>query len=310
MRIVFMGTPAFAADILETLAAHEDVICVCTRPDKVRSRGSKMEPSPVKERAEQLGIPVRCVASFKDPDEIRSLEELAPDAICVAAFGALLPKAVLDIPRLGCINVHASLLPRWRGAAPIERAILAGDDEVGVCIMRMEEGLDTGDHCLCRRIPVEGKTAGALTEELAALGASALVEALSQMEAGSARWTAQDGAQATYAEKIGKRELFLDPCLGSVANVRRVAASSSAHPAKCTIGGRVVTVLVVRALPAGPGLPAEGEALFREGQLMLGCSGGALIVDELKPDGKRAMAGTAFAQGMAALRSGAVWSAL
>ena len=118
LRIVFMGTPVFAADILEEVAAHEDVICVCTRPDKVRSRGNKVQASPVKERAEALGLSVHCTSSFKDSSEVRFLEELAPDVICVAAFGAILPKEVLDIPRLGCINVHASVLPRWRGACP------------------------------------------------------------------------------------------------------------------------------------------------------------------------------------------------
>lgn len=309
LRIVFMGTPVFAADILEELAAHEDVICACTRPDKVRSRGNKVQASPVKERAEALGIPVHCPTSFKDPSEVRFLEELAPDVICVAAYGAILPKAVLDIPRLGCINVHASVLPRWRGAAPIERAILAGDAEAGVSIMRMEEGLDTGDFCAVRRIPVAGMTASELTRELAHLGASALLSALSQMQQGCVHWTAQDGDAATYAEKIGKHELFLDPAEDAEANLRHVRASSAAHPAKCRIGDRTVTVLAA-GTASGASRLDEGCARCEGGALLLGCAEGVLEASEVKPDGKRAMAGSAFAQGMPALKTGVSWSAL
>lgn len=309
LRIVFMGTPVFAADILEELAVHEDVVCVCTRSDKVRARGNKAQASPVKERAEALGLPVHCPSSFKDPSEVRFLEELAPDVICVAAYGAILPKAVLDIPRLGCINVHASLLPRWRGAAPIERAILAGDAEAGVSIMRMEEGLDTGDFCVVRRIPADGMTAPVLTRELAHLGASALLSALSQMQQGCVHWTAQDGSAVTYAEKIGKHELYLDPDADAEANLRRVRASSAAHPAKCRIQDRTVTVLAAEA-PDDARPPDAGWARFEAGALLLGCRDGALQATEVKPDGKRAMAGDAFAQGMPGLKTGVGWGAL
>lgn len=309
LRVVFMGTPGFAADILEELAVHEDVVCVCTRPDKVRSRGSKLQASPVKERAEALGLAVHCTSSFKDPSEVRFLEELAPDVICVAAYGAILPKAVLDIPRLGCINVHASVLPRWRGAAPIERAILAGDAEAGVSIMRMEEGLDTGDFCAVRRIPVEDMTAPDLTRELAHLGASALLSALSQMQQGCVHWTAQDEGSVTYAEKIGKHELYLDPAEGAEANLRRVRASSAAHPAKCRIQDRTVTVLAAEVPLDAPRLDA-GRACFEGGALLLGCHEGVLRAMEVKPDGKRAMTGDAFAQGMPGLKAGVSWSAL
>ncbi len=309
LRIVFMGTPVFAADILEELAAQEDVICVCTRPDKVRSRGNKAQASPVKERAEALGLSVHCASSFRDPSEIRFLEELAPDVICVAAFGAILPKEVLDVPRLGCINVHASVLPRWRGAAPIERAILAGDAEAGVSIMRMEEGLDTGDFCAVRRIPVADMDAPGLTRELAHLGASALLSALSQMHQGRAHWTAQDESAVTYAEKIGKHELFLDPAEDAETNLRRVRASSAAHPAKCRIGDRTVTVLAAGAASGASRLD-EGCARYDGGALLLGCAQGALEAAEVKPDGKRAMAGSAFAQGMPALKTGVGWSVL
>ncbi len=309
LRIVFMGTPVFAADILEEVAAHEDVICVCTRPDKVRSRGNKVQASPVKERAEALGLSVHCTSSFKDSSEVRFLEELAPDVICVAAFGAILPKEVLDIPRSGCINVHASVLPRWRGAAPIERAILAGDAEAGVSIMRMEEGLDTGDFCAVRRIPVADMTAPELTRELAHLGASALLSALSQMQQGRVHWTAQDESAVTYAEKISKHELHLDPAEDAEVNLRRVRASSAAHPAKCCIGDRSVTVLAA-GMPSSSCPLDAGCARFEGGALLLGCVEGVLEAAEVKPDGKRAMAGSAFAQGMPLLKKGVSWSAL
>ncbi len=165
MRVVFMGTPAFAATILDDLAEQHDVAAVYTRPDAVRGRGKRLEPSPVKAAAERRGLRVLTPRTLRDEAAQRELASFAPDVICVAAYGAILPKEVLDIPRFGCLNVHASLLPRWRGAAPIERAILAGDEEAGVCIMRMEEGLDTGAYCVCRTARIDGKTAPELTDE-------------------------------------------------------------------------------------------------------------------------------------------------
>lgn len=310
LKVVFMGTPLFAADILEELASHEDVICAYTQPDRVRARGSKTQASPVKERAQALGVSVRCVPGFKDVADVEALARLEPDVICVAAFGAILPASVLDIPRLGCINVHASILPRWRGAAPIERAILAGDAEAGVCIMQMEEGLDTGDFCICRRIPIGDMTAEALTSELATMGAAALVSALAQMRHGNARWTAQDESLVTYASKIGKRELYVDPEADALSNVRRVRASSAAHPAKCRIGDRALTIMEARLADAGPRSPHQGEAWSDGGRLLLGCAEGALEAVRVKPDGKREMLGREFAQGMPALKDGTGWSAL
>ncbi len=311
IRVVFMGTPEFSADILEELAMREEVVCVYTRPDKVRSRGSKTESSPVKVCAEKLGIPVRCLSSFKDPGDVQALAALAPDVICVAAFGVILPKEVLDIPPWGCINVHASILPRWRGAAPVERAILAGDEEAGVCIMRMEEGLDTGAFCICRRMPLSDLSASEVTSELALMGARALVSALEQMRRGDVRWTAQDESLVTYAHKIGKHELFLDPDHDALANARRVRASSKAHPAKCIIGGRSVTV--VAACVAKDGAEAAlsaGEVRFAQGELLLGCAEGTLCVITVKPDGKREMPATDFAQGLKGARAGIPWTAL
>ena len=302
MRIVFMGTPQFAADILEQLIPQHEIAAVYTRPDAVRGRGKQLVASPVKMVAEAAGIPVRCPRTLRDADEQAALAALEPEVICVAAYGAILPKEVLDIPAHGCLNVHGSLLPRWRGAAPIERAILAGDEEVGVCIMAMEEGLDTGDFCVCRSIPAEGATAVQLTADLADLGASALLVALNQVQADHVNWVAQNEDEVTYAEKIAKGELNLDPAVSAVVNDRRVRASGAAHPARCVIAGRPVTVLSGRVVAGGTPALAEGRAVLAAGKVYLGCAEGVLEVIEVKPDGKRAMEASAFAAGVPALR--------
>lgn len=315
LRVVFMGTPEFAADILLEISQQVSVVSVYTQPDKVRSRGKKPEPSAVKVMAEKLNIPVRCLSSFKEQADIEELADLKPDVICVAAFGVILPEAVLAIPPHGCINVHASSLPRWRGAAPIERAILAGDSEVGVCIMRMEEGLDTGDFCVARRLHVGELSATELVRELASLGAQALLTALSQMQEGSVFWTEQDHGDATYACKIEKGELFLNPERTVLDNARRIQASSAGHPAKCKIGDRSVTVIKGTVLTDEPNLadismPKTGHALYAGNQLMLGTSDGVLCVCSLKPDGKREMTAKEFVSGYSALKQGVLWEAL
>lgn len=309
MRVVFMGTPKLAADILVEIAQQHEVVCVYTRPDAVRGRGAKLEPSPVKAAAERLGIPVRTATSLRDAEEQAHLAELAPDAICVAAYGCILPREVLEIPRYGCLNVHASLLPRWRGAAPIERAILAGDEQTGVCIMRMEEGLDTGPYCVRRATEVEGKSAAELADELANLGARALLTGLSVVEQGGAEWTFQDDAAATYAEKLAKDELYPDPAEPAAAMVRKVLASSEAHPARAVIAGRSATVERValpddeRAAALCDGLE-QGAVRFAAKRLFLGTGDGAVEVLSLKPDGKKSMDARAFAAGIQGIKAG------
>lgn len=309
MRVVFMGTPKLAADILVEIAQQHEVVCVYTRPDAVRGRGAKLEPSSVKAAAERLGIPVRTATSLRDAEEQAHLAELAPDAICVAAYGCILPREVLEIPRYGCLNVHASLLPRWRGAAPIERAILAGDEQTGVCIMRMEEGLDTGPYCVRRATEVEGKSAAELTDELANLGARALLTGLSVVEQGGAEWTFQDDAAATYAEKLSKDELYPDPEEPAAAMVRKVLASSEAHPARAVIAGRSATVERValpddeRAAALCDGLE-QGAVRFAAKRLFLGTGDGAVEVLSLKPDGKKSMDARAFAAGIQGIKAG------
>jgi methionyl-tRNA formyltransferase len=210
MRIVFMGTPDFAVPALDALVnAGHQVVAAYTQPPRAGGRrGRELVPSPVQRRAEALGIEVRSPVSLKGVDEQAGFAELRPDVAVVAAYGLILPRAVLGAPAHGCLNLHASLLPRWRGAAPIQRAILAGDAETGVCIMQMEAGLDTGPVRLERRTPVDGKTAGELTAELARIGAEAVVEVLADLDAFPP--APQPEAGVTYAAKIDKAETRLD----------------------------------------------------------------------------------------------------
>lgn len=298
MRVVFMGTPELAARILADLSESFEVAAAFTRPDAVRGRGRKPQPSPVKALAEARSIPVFTPRSLKDPETLAVLVGLHPDAICVVAYGALLPPEVLAMAPLGCFNVHASTLPRWRGAAPLERAILAGDRSIGVCIMHMEEGLDTGPFCLCSAIPAEGRTLAELQDAVAVQGSRLLREALQGAADGALQWTDQDEAEACYAPKIAKGELFIGPADGTEALLRKVRASSDAHPAKARVAGRPLTVLAARPAEGDGPYPAQGKASFAAKRLLLGTADGAVELLEVKPDGKRAMAAAAFAAGL------------
>ena len=209
MRIIFMGTPEFAVPALEALhdAAHE-IVCVYTQPPRPAGRGKKLQPSPVHKTAERLGIEVRHPVSLKSAEEQEKFAALGADVAVVAAYGLILPQPILDAPEHGCINIHASILPRWRGAAPIHRAILAGDAVTGVTIMQMEAGLDTGPMLAMVRTPIEDKTTGELTEELAELGAQLMVGTLRDLAIHVP--VAQDDEDATYAPKIDKAEARID----------------------------------------------------------------------------------------------------
>ena len=322
MRVVFMGTPQLAATVLEELACHHQVVGVFTRPDAVRGRGKELVPSPVKALAQTLPeVPVFTPRTLRDPQVQQQLRDLNAQVFVVAAYGAILPAEVLDIPPLGCLNVHASLLPRWRGAAPIERAILAGDEELGVCIMRMEEGLDTGDYCVCRSVSAGERTAADLTDELANRGAQALLTALSHLEAGAAQWMVQDPEQVTYAHKIEKGELNLTPEDERVMAVRKVRASGEAHPSRAVLAGKGVTLLAVRACEEEDaavqatvdqhGPVAPGSLRFAHKRLLLGVADGVLEVLECKPDGKKAMAAKDFAAGLQGVKKGTLtWEAM
>jgi methionyl-tRNA formyltransferase len=226
LRIVFAGTPDFAAHHLQTLLDSEhEVIAVYTQPDRPAGRGKKLAASPVKTLALEHDIAVYQPQNFKAQADRDALAELNADIMVVVAYGLLLPKAVLDTPRLGCINVHASLLPRWRGAAPIQRAVAAGDSETGVTIMQMDVGLDTGDMLVISRCPIEtDDTGGSLHDRLLTLGGPALIEALAQLAAGSANPEKQDDSQANYAHKLSKQEAALDWQLSAEELDRQIRA--------------------------------------------------------------------------------------
>ncbi|RJF91619.1 methionyl-tRNA formyltransferase [Sphingomonas cavernae] len=242
MRIAFMGTPEFAVPTLDALvAAGHDVVAVYSQPPRRAGRGKALSPSPVQRRAEELGIAVMTPVSLKGTEEQAQFHALDLDVAVVAAYGLILPRAILDAPRLGCLNVHASLLPRWRGAAPIHRAILAGDTVTGVTIMDMEAGLDTGPMRATVETPVNGKTAGALTAELAEKGAALMVEVLARAQAYPG--IPQPEAGVTYATKIEKAEARLDFTGEAGAVERQIRAFNPAPGAFFEIGGERIRIL-------------------------------------------------------------------
>ncbi len=294
MRIVFMGTPEFAVPSLRALAGAHDVRLVLTRPDAVRGRGRRLEPSAVKAATTELGIDVLEAKRITDEvmDAIRAAE---PDVIVVAAFGCILPDAVLTAAPLGCVNVHASSLPRWRGAAPIQRAILSGDARAGVSIMRVVHDLDAGAYCRQADVEVGEKSCPQVMGELAELGARELLTALDQMADGTAVWVDQDESKVTYAKKIEKAEMLLDPAATALDNRRRVQTSLDAAPARMAVAGKGVRVLAARVVEEGV---AQGEVLVRHGRVIAGCADGAIELLRVKPDGKREMEASAWAAGL------------
>ena len=296
MRIVFMGTPEFACPSLSAVSKAHDIVRVVTRPDAVRGRGKRLEPSPVKALAGELGLAV-IEASRMTPEVMDELRAAKADLCVVAAYGCILPDELLEMFPLGCVNVHASLLPRWRGAAPIQRAVLEGDELAGASIMRVVHELDAGAYCAQVSTAVAGKTSSELLDELGHLGAEALVEAIGRIADGTAVWTEQDESLVTYAHKIEKAEMRLDPADGALANVRRVLASTDAAPARCEVAGKGVRLM--RARTCDDAL-AAGEVLVSHGRVALGCADGALEVLDVKPDGKREMQASAWAAGLRA----------
>lgn len=211
MKLIYMGTPDFAVPALKRLAQDHEISCVVTQPDAVRDRGKKVKMTPVKEKALELNIPVLQPAKIKkDPEFLQTVKELAPDLIVVAAYGQILPKELLELPRLGCINIHGSLLPRFRGASPIQRAILEGDEETGITIMYMEEGLDTGA-MLAKRSTLIGRKNGArLHDELAVIGAELAAETIPKLAAGEIQPEPQNDEESTYAPMISKKDGEID----------------------------------------------------------------------------------------------------
>ena len=301
MRIIFMGTPDFAVPTLQALvdAAHE-VVCVYTQPPRSGGRrGRELTPSPVQSRAEDLGIEVRHPASLKSAEEQARFAELEADVAVVAAYGLILPQAVLDAPRHGCLNVHASILPKWRGAAPIHRAIMAGDPVTGVTIMQMEAGLDTGPMLAFARTPVEDKTTGELTEELAEIGAQLMVGTL--IDIAALHPLEQDDDKATYAAKIDKSEARIDWSRPAQEVVRNIHGLSPFPGAWFELDGERVKIL--RAEPAEGRSAAPGEVL--DDRMTIACGQGAVRPLELQRAGKPRMDTATFLRGKA-VAAGAV----
>ncbi|MDH1107414.1 methionyl-tRNA formyltransferase [Pseudomonas otitidis] len=287
LRLVFAGTPEFAAEHLKALLdTPHQIVAVYTQPDRPAGRGQKLMPSPVKQLALQHGLPVLQPPTLRDPAAQEELRALAPDLMVVVAYGLILPQVVLDIPRLGCINSHASLLPRWRGAAPIQRAVQAGDAESGVTVMQMEAGLDTGPMLLKVTTPITaGDTGGSLHDRLAQLGPQAVVQAIAGLAAGTLQGEVQDDALATYAHKLNKDEARIDWNRPADELERLVRAFNPWPICHSTLDGQPLKVLA--AEPAeGRGQPGQILDASKDG-LTVACGEGALRLTRLQlPGGK------------------------
>jgi len=299
-RIVFMGTPRFAVPTLEALVAQEgyELVCVVTQPDRPAGRGRKLAASAVKEAALAHGLPVWQPRTLRDSEAVEKLRALSPTVIVVAAFGQILRPEVLAIPSRGCLNVHASLLPRWRGAAPIPAAILAGDEETGVTIMLLDEGMDTGPILAQASLPIRPEdTTGSLTERLATLGADLLIATLPRWLAGEIQPRPQDHSQATMCRPLRKEEGRLDWSLPAIELERRVRAYNPWPGAYTTWHGRRLKVLCAAPLSdwRGPQPPSQVIALPEGTAVVTG--NGALLLLEVQLAGRRAMTIADFLRG-------------
>ncbi len=295
-RIVFMGSPDFAAPVLKALAEKYNLVGVVTQPDRPAGRGGTLKPPAVKETALRLGLPVIQPEKLRAPLVMAQLREWNPDLIIVAAFGQILPPEVLELPPYGCINVHASLLPRWRGAAPIQAAILAGDAETGVTIIKMDAGVDTGPLLSQRAITTSPEdTAGTMFEKLAQLGADLLIETLPDYFSGKIQPQAQDDSHATYAPMLKKEDGLLDFTRPAEELACRVRAFNPWPGAFFEWEGGLFKVH--RARLSGEKSPGAGSRLIVEGRPAIGTSEGILILEEVQPAGKNPMPGKAFLAG-------------
>ena len=283
MRLVFMGTPDFSVPVLDALvqAGHE-IACVYTQPPRPAGRGKQDRASPVQARAVALGLPVRHPVSLRNPEVQAEFAAWQADIAVVVAYGLILPQAVLDLPAKGCLNIHASLLPRWRGAAPIHRAIMAGDAQTGICIMQMAAGLDTGPVLLRQAVPIGAEdTTGALHDRLSALGAGLIVQALAQLDTLTAVPQSADGV--TYAAKIDKAEARVDWTRPAVEVDRLIRGLSPFPGAWCAVAGERIKLLGSR-LGHGSGPPGTVQGGFQ-----VACGNGSVEVTEVQRDGKRRM---------------------
>jgi methionyl-tRNA formyltransferase len=298
LRIAFAGTPQFALPALRALVhSNHRVVGVLTQPDRPAGRGQQLRASPVKLLAQDARLPLAQPASLKSSKDREALIQWAPDVLVVVAYGLILPPPVLALPRLGCVNIHGSLLPRWRGAAPIQRAILAGDPETGVTIMQLDAGLDTGPMLLERRRPIGSHdTAGDLHDALSELGAAALLEALDGLAAGTLKARAQPSEGVTYAPKIEKSEAPLDWSKNAVQLDAQVRAFNPWPIAETRMAGETLRVLQTRVAAADGVEAAPGTLLgLADDGLRVACGEGVLAVRELQRAGKRPVSARDFA---------------
>jgi methionyl-tRNA formyltransferase len=296
LKLIFMGSPDFAVPALQALhAAGHEIVCVYSQPPRPAGRGQTERKTPIHQLAEKLGLPVRTPRRLKSAEDQAAFAALGADLAVVVAYGLILPKPVLDAPRLGCLNLHGSLLPRWRGAAPIQRALMAGDTETGVQAMKMEEGLDTGPVLLSETVPISREdTASTLHDRLSAVGAPLLVLAVALMESGDARFTAQNDDGVTYAEKIKPEEARIDWTKPAHEIDLKIRGLSPFPGAWFMLNGVRVKALMSRA-ETGEGAP--GEALDDELLIASGVGGGAVRLLRVQREGKGAMAAKDFIRG-------------
>jgi methionyl-tRNA formyltransferase len=308
LRLIFMGTPDFAVPTLLELVAHgHEVVAVYTRAAKPAGRGMKLQPTPVEQEARRLGIPVLTPKTLKTPEALDEFRAHDADAAVVVAYGMILPQAILDAPRLGCFNLHASLLPRWRGAAPINRAVMAGDAETGVMVMKMDVGLDTGDVAMAERLAISDRmTAADLHDALAPLGADLMVRAMSALERGALQLRKQSEDGVTYAAKIDKAEARIDWSKHARAVLRHIHGLSPFPGAwsEVEIEGEPTRIKILRCeLATGSGAPG---AVLDE-HLSIACGEGAIRILELQRAGKAPMKVEEFLRGTP-LKAGARFS--
>ncbi len=300
MRVVFMGTPQFAVPTLEALIAGHEVVGVFTQPDRPAGRGKKLNQPPVKRVAQQANIAVFQPEKINDSEMIDQLNALAPDVIVVVAYGQILKRDILTMPRYGCLNVHASLLPRWRGASPIQTAIVAGDKASGVTIMQMDEGLDTGDMLHSVALSIDDRmTAGQLHDALMEMGAKALLETLKQLQSGTATAVKQDDAAATYAPLIDRKMAAIDWTADAQAVVNLIRGYNPWPSAHCELGGVKMKIHRAECVAiTASGRPGEVVAVTRD-YVDIACTNGAVRLLEIQPANSKRMEVSAYLRGHA-----------